>query len=227
MTIKIIYPIKIPFHYLDIYPSGCKYEANQLAWNFKDYNVSMGTQISANIILVVEEPDILPKHFFTGRMVENVEYKLDKQYFHYYIDANREDDPNNSTKAIKSPEYALNEVAFIRNEIYARKGYVFKDPKYQNYFLKKTWYKPNPKFSFSEMNYIEKRNASYLKCVEEVIANFPQEFKTYFKGSHLYEGKLVYYCWDGDGCDFLDEEYFSLEDKYMSSVESCYGQYLP
>jgi hypothetical protein len=224
MIIKIKYPIHIPFHYLNLYPSGCEYRTNEVEWNFKNYDVSMGRQIGAILIddkWIEEDINSFPKDFFKYRSVENVNYKLDKQYFHYYAKISQEE--NDSIELVKSPEYVLNEVSLIRNEIYARKGYTFKNSKYQNYFSKKTWYKPDPKFSFSKLNYIEKRNANYLKSIEEAIANFPQEFNHYFEGEDI----LGYDCWHGDGCNFLDDKYFRLKNQYINTVESCYERHLP
>lgn len=59
------------------------------------------------------------------------------------------------------------EVAFIRNEIYARHGYIFKNEVYQEYFGSKSWYRPNPYFSESDFNSIEKANKEFLVEYEE------------------------------------------------------------
>jgi len=54
------------------------------------------------------------------------------------------------------------EVALIRNEIYARHGYIFKSETYQSYFESKDWYKPNPYFNESSFNEIEKSNKDFI-----------------------------------------------------------------
>ena len=53
------------------------------------------------------------------------------------------------------------EIGLLRNEIYARKGYVFKNEPYKNYFNSQAWYNPNPsaKMTLSE---IEKYNVNFL-----------------------------------------------------------------
>ncbi len=52
------------------------------------------------------------------------------------------------------------ELRFIRNEIFARKGYVFKSDDLNEYFSNKVWYKPNPNLKISlsnqETNFINK-----------------------------------------------------------------------
>jgi len=54
------------------------------------------------------------------------------------------------------------EVALLRNEIYARHGYVFSREKYKTYFAKKSWYKPNENFDESMFNSVEKENKDFI-----------------------------------------------------------------
>lgn len=54
------------------------------------------------------------------------------------------------------------EVAFIRNEIYARRGYIFQTEPYKSYFSSKSWYYENPYFSESDFNPIEKANKDFI-----------------------------------------------------------------
>lgn len=54
------------------------------------------------------------------------------------------------------------EVAFIRNEIYARRGYVFTTEPYITYFSEKDWYTPDPTFDGSTFNEIESANKTFI-----------------------------------------------------------------
>lgn len=54
-------------------------------------------------------------------------------------------------------------IDYARNEIYARHGYVFKTNKYKEYFGSKEWYTPNTDFKETDLNEVEKYNASFLK----------------------------------------------------------------
>lgn len=54
------------------------------------------------------------------------------------------------------------EVALIRNEIYARHGYIFSSEPYKSYFNEKDWYYPNPSFSDSDFNSVEKANKDFI-----------------------------------------------------------------
>lgn len=57
------------------------------------------------------------------------------------------------------------ELRLIRNEIFARKGYVFKDSLLSTYFSKKEWYKPN-KDAEIILSDSEKQNVILLKNLE-------------------------------------------------------------
>lgn len=53
------------------------------------------------------------------------------------------------------------DTGLIRNEIYAKKGYVFKDEPYKSYFNSQAWYKPNPSAKM-RLNETEKYNVNFL-----------------------------------------------------------------
>lgn len=58
------------------------------------------------------------------------------------------------------------ELRLLRNEIFARKGYVFKDAILNDYFLKKNWYKPSEQKEIV-LSDIEKQNIELIKKVEK------------------------------------------------------------
>jgi hypothetical protein len=55
----------------------------------------------------------------------------------------------------------------MRNEVFARHGYVFKDLELQNYFSAQTWYKPDGTFNPNQLNEFELLFLKYLKDLEE------------------------------------------------------------
>lgn len=59
-------------------------------------------------------------------------------------------------------------LSLIRNEIFARHGYIFKKDEYRNYFNSMPWYTPNSSFkgSVNELNAIEKYNVELIKSLE-------------------------------------------------------------
>lgn len=59
-------------------------------------------------------------------------------------------------------EFSKDEVALIRNEIYARHGYVFQSEPFKSYFSEKEWYIPNPDFTDAEFSEIELTNKDLI-----------------------------------------------------------------
>ncbi len=55
----------------------------------------------------------------------------------------------------------------LRNEIYARHGRMFKDPKLQKYFETQAWYKANPEFKDDQLGEIEVKNLAKIREAEE------------------------------------------------------------
>ena len=64
------------------------------------------------------------------------------------------------------------ELRIARNEIYARHGYIFKDPALNEYFLQQSWYVP--RYTINEwnenwLNETEKANVQFIKKIEAMI----------------------------------------------------------
>jgi YARHG domain len=68
------------------------------------------------------------------------------------------------------------DLRILRNEIYARRGRVFKDPKLQKYFESTDWYKPNPDFKDEMLSEIEFKNLAAIKEAEQsAMSKFAEE----------------------------------------------------
>jgi hypothetical protein len=68
------------------------------------------------------------------------------------------------------------DLRILRNEIYARRGRVFKDPKLQKYFESTDWYKPNPDFKDEMLGEIEFKNLAAIKEAEQsAMSKFDEE----------------------------------------------------
>lgn len=63
--------------------------------------------------------------------------------------------------------YSKKQVEAIRNEIYARHGYVFKTDEWSSYFNQRSWYRPNPNYSDSWLSSIEKSNVDVIVQYEK------------------------------------------------------------
>ena len=67
----------------------------------------------------------------------------------------------------------VEDVEKMRQEIYARRGKVFKEPWLQTYFASFDWYKPDPEFNDSMLTAVERQNLAsllaYAKKAESVL----------------------------------------------------------
>lgn len=63
------------------------------------------------------------------------------------------------------------DVEKMRQEIYARRGKVFKEPWLQSYFSSFDWYKPNPAFNDSMLTAVEKQNLATLVAYAKKAAS--------------------------------------------------------
>jgi len=67
---------------------------------------------------------------------------------------------------IKSKSIA--DLKLMRNEVYARHGYIFKDAKLKNYFEAQKWYKPNPSFKPEQLSEFEELFVNYIRQCEDL-----------------------------------------------------------
>lgn len=79
--------------------------------------------------------------------------------------------PDSSSRYLTKEElyqYDKSSLGFIRNEIFARHGYVFKNKDYRNYFTSMPWYLPDSRFkgTLKELNPVEKHNVELIQSIE-------------------------------------------------------------
>jgi len=72
--------------------------------------------------------------------------------------------PSDTQKLTESDLAGLSksDVGLIRNEIYARKGYIFKSEPYKSYFNSQAWYNPTTSSSNLPLNATEKYNVDFI-----------------------------------------------------------------
>lgn len=61
----------------------------------------------------------------------------------------------------------LEDASKMRQEVYARRGKVFKEPWFETYFASFAWYKPDPNFSESQLTEVERRNIATIAAYEK------------------------------------------------------------
>lgn len=69
------------------------------------------------------------------------------------------------------------DLRILRNEIYARRGRIFKDAELQKYFAAQSWYQPNPDFKDEQLSDIEFQNLAAIKKAEEQAISKFSEFE--------------------------------------------------
>lgn len=91
----------------------------------------------------------------TATFEEVKEYIIEDSYFRYLTEEELE-------------QYSDEELGYIRNEIFARYGYIFEKEKYRDYFYSKSWYTPDPSFEGNEedFNEYELANIELIKSLE-------------------------------------------------------------
>lgn len=124
-----------------------------------------------------------------GDMIESDEYIIEK--------SNRE-------KLVYDDVCLMDEekLDYARNEIYARHGYVFNSPDYQNYFESKTWYKPAKDNASIILNEVEQYNVAYLGFFKEIRQKEYSNKEERVREQDVYEAnKEIYLDINGDGID--------------------------
>jgi hypothetical protein len=61
----------------------------------------------------------------------------------------------------------VDELAILRNSVYAKYGYIFSSKKYQDYFAQFTWYKPTNKNVESKLNKVDNGNIKKVQALED------------------------------------------------------------
>lgn len=114
-------------------------------------------------------------------------------------------------------------LAYARNEIFARKGYIFKQEKFKKYFEGKSWFVPNKNLSgdLSELNHVENANIQLIMKVEKEN-NWDKDGKNqqvYIRGEYEENGERYV---DVDFVEFLigyDAMKAAEEDGEMEPLE--------
>ncbi len=101
-----------------------------------------------------------------------------------------------------SPE----QLAVLRNGVYARNGYVFRNPKWQEIFDGVDWYQPNPAFTESDLDEWEHEQIRYIQRYEQM-------------NHHVcIGGSAVAWDLDGDGAEELIQISFQEQDRYTLHI---------
>ncbi len=86
--------------------------------------------------------------------------------------------------------------SLLRNEIYARRGYMFKTPSLDSIFRATPWYRPDPSASLATLGARENANVTWIKSLEDgydlgVVRSFLRD-KEFYGSSQLYLAGYYY-----------------------------------
>jgi hypothetical protein len=76
-------------------------------------------------------------------------------------------DDLNVIKVYMGFEFSTPSIPYLRNEIFARNGYIFKNQTYKLFYSALPWYKP--KLENTELSEIEKWNVDFLRRIEDAV----------------------------------------------------------
>jgi len=129
--------------------------------------VGLGVTVGLFIggVLPIDKPkEKQEQETYTPAVEEVEEYNNNLENDQYFI----VDSDSRYLTETELSAYTYEELSFIRNEIFARYGYVFKKDKYINYFSEKSWYTPDSTFQGNEedFNDYEIKNIELIKSLE-------------------------------------------------------------
>lgn len=133
-----------------------------------------------SVIPSSQNNDVMNEVNSTEQIEHTKEYETKQSILQYYIF------PNSNEQLLTQADLFLYDsftLKLAKNEIFARKGYIFKNEVLQNYFNNMSWYEPNEniKGTFDELNDIEKQNVS---LIEKYSVN---ELNSSYYGNSKYE----------------------------------------
>ena len=76
----------------------------------------------------------------------------------------------------------IDELAIMRNEIFASKGYIFKTNRFKSYFAEQEWYIPKFENVENKLSEIEIANIKLIKEVEKIITEIEKENNKLLRG---------------------------------------------
>ncbi|AUG57526.1 YARHG domain-containing protein [Acetivibrio saccincola] len=199
---------------IDAVPENYYYSGKGIQWQFKNIEPSFDLYIK---YVPVPEFYQLKNKFHAPYQRESDGYKWDKKLF--YIGTMLEDfdgylfECTDEELVLSEIKKRLDVCELIRNEIYARNGYIFSEEKWDDFFTIQSWYEPDVFFEYAKLNEIEKINIKQILEFEDAMKDF--ENKTYDEViKALKEYSLKY----------DDEQKISYTKKSSSEINTTYSE---
>ena len=136
------------------------YDVTGKSWSELEVEFSIMSLANENKVILHFTPDMLSKSETEKDLEAMLEYDMaDEEYIF----------PSDSALVTLDDLRGLSkeDVSLMRNEIYARHGYIFQSKELKEYFESKSWYTPNPNFSESDFSSTEKKNKETIIAYEK------------------------------------------------------------
>lgn len=211
ISVNVEFPEAVSSLEIDASPENYYYNGKGIEWQFKNIEPNFDLYIKH---VPVPEFYQFKNNFFTPYQRESDGYRWDKSLF--YIGTMIES--NNYLFDLTDEELVLAEIKsrlevceLVRNEIFARKGYIFSDSKWDDFFSKQSWYKPDVFFEYNKLNQIEKINVQQILKFENAMEDL--ENKTF---SEIIKNLKEY------SLKYDDKQKISYTNDSCSSINKCY-----
>lgn len=197
---------------IDAQPENYYYNGKGIQWQFKNIEPFFDLHIKH---VSVPEFYQLKSKFYAPFQKEPDGYKWDKSLF--YIGTMLDDfdgylfECTDQELVLEEIKKRLDTCELVRNEIYARNGYIFTESKWDELFTSQSWYEPDIFFEYGKLNEIEKTNIRQIlefesamkdledKTFDEIIKNlkeyslkYDDNYKISYTGSSTSKANRTY-----------------------------------
>lgn len=167
-------------------PHNFTYKGSSLEWHFVNIDPKFDLIVN-NHMFIPKYFNIKKEYYYPATFPDKGDYIYDRNF--YYIDISQ---PlgSNDEESIKTyysklssddkKDYVKSELRYrinnwfekseeVKNEIYARHGYIFKSTKWINYFKNKEWYVKNSNFNTNDFTPVEMVNIDYILLFQKMF----------------------------------------------------------
>lgn len=135
-------------------------------------------------------------------------------------------------RAEELKQLSIDEIRYLTNDLFARKGYVFQDSEIDSYYSQMSWYKPTNANYTLEYTEIEKKNirlfqnrTTELKAEREQLVSALKEFKTAVLNGNNEELKRQFHYDVAETSDFIKNILYEIvvDDIHWFKNEGLYS----
>ncbi len=166
---------------IEVKSSLNEYEAHPVYYTMTIYSYF---EISADGKIIPFHPDCF---FEMASKVKLKDMHFKGCFARYIENAESENEYGAQNNTSLTKHLSLYDLEYMRNEIFARHGYIFTDPTWKAVFAAKKWYKGTSKNVDKKLTALEKANIQFIKAYEIKMkddeSKFTQPEETYYMES--------------------------------------------